>query len=333
MLLRDATGLLLLDPAECSGKTPWQPLDRLLDDADHADPLAAGDHVVVLPAAGEFIQLTWSGTTPKLRVRHVPLSGAGTTEVHDLPAPPAGTPALGDGFVVLPLANGVAVRVDFKSPLIAGPNSRAAGADEQSPGHIVALGGDDFLLTDGGRGLMRVAWPGKLFQQRAVTELSARIVAPPAVLPGPAGSVPRICVADASDTLTLLDGERLDKLRSIALTGKITAGPFVRGASVVCVLDRRRLVVVDPEGGEPRGYGMNADIVGAPLLVDGMLVVADVSGTFLALNPQTAERLGNGYTMRANTAPETAPVPFGPGRLLVPLNDGTLLLLPLAKLR
>jgi hypothetical protein len=250
-----------------------------------------------------------------------------------LPALPAGTPALGDGFVVLPLANGVAVRIDFKGLTVAGPNWRAPGADEQSPGHIVALGGDNFLLTDGGRGLMRVAWPGKLVQQRAMAELSARIISPPAVLPGPAGSMPRICVADASDTLTLLDGERLDKLRFIPLAGKITAGPFICGSSVVCVLDRRRLVVVDPEGGEPREYGMNADIVGAPVLVDGMLIVADVSGTFLALNPQTAERLGAGYTMRANTAPETAPVPFGPGRLLVPLNDGTLLLLSVAKLR
>lgn len=335
VLLRDATGLLLLDPAEFAGAKTWQPLDSLLDDADHPDTLGPDDRVMVLPAAREFVQLTWSSTAaaPTLRVRHVPLTGPATAELHNLPAPPAGTAALGDGFVILPLGNGVAMRVDFNGTLVAGPNWRAPGADEQSPGHVVALGGDDFLLTDGGRGVMRVSWPGKLFQQRAVAELGARIVTPPAVLPTAAGTTPRICVADASDTLTLLDGERLDKLRSWPLPGKITAGPFVRGSAIVCVLDHRRLILLHPEEGEPREYAMIADIVGAPVLVEGMLVVADVSGHFLALNPRTGAALGAGYTMRANTAPETTPVPFGPGRLLVPLNDGTLLLLPLDKLR
>jgi outer membrane protein assembly factor BamB len=334
VLLRDATGLLLLDPAQFASDEarPWQAVDGFLEDAE---PLGAHDRITLLPGTGAVVQLAWSSAagSAKLRIRHVPLSGAGTTEVHDLPAPLAGTPAGGDGFVVLPLANGVAVRVDFKGTIVAGPNWRAAGADEQTPGHIVALGGNDFLLTDGGRGLLRVSWPGKAVQQRATGELSHRIVAPPAVVPSAAGIAPRICVADASDTLTLLDGERLQPLRAMPLAGKITAGPFVRGRAIVCVLDNKRLLAVDPDSGEPWEYAMVSDIVGAPVLVEGMLVVADVSGRFLALNPQSGEPLGAGYTLRANTAPETAPVPFGPGRLLVPLNDGTLLLLPLDKLR
>jgi outer membrane protein assembly factor BamB len=333
ILMRDATGLLLLDPTQLTGDKPWQPVDSLLDDADHPDTLAAGEHVMLLPAAGEFIQLTWRDNGPKtLRVRHVALGGAGTTNSYQLPAAPAGKPALGDGFLVLPLANGVAFRLDFKGTLTGGPNWRAPGADEQSPGHVVALGGDRFSLTDGGRGLMLVSWPGTLPRQLAATEVGARIVTPPAVVPG-ATMTPRICVADAADTLTLLDGERLVKLRSWPLDGKITAGPYVRGSVIVCVLDNRRLVALDPDRGERWKYTMVADIVGEPVLVEGMLVAADVSGRFLALNPETGESLGAGYTLRANTAPETAPVPFGPGRLLVPLNDGTLLLLPLEKLR
>jgi outer membrane protein assembly factor BamB len=333
VLLRDPTGLLLLDPAQFTGDKPWQPVDSLLDNADHADTLAAGEHVMLLAGAGQFIQLTWRDATPTLRVRHVPLGGAGTTNSYQLPAAPAGKPSLGDGYLVLPLANGVTFRLDFKGTLTGGPNWRAPGADEQSPGYVVALGGDDFLLTDGSRGLQLIRWPGMLaLPRRAVAEVGARIVAPPAVLPG-AGGTPRICVADASDTLTLLDGERLVKLRSWPLDGKITAGPFVRGSVIVCVLDQRRLIALDPDRGERWQYTMVADIVGEPVLVEGMLVAADVSGRFLALNPETGEPLGAGYTLRANTAPETAPVPFGPGRLLVPLNDGTLLLLPLEKLR
>ncbi len=127
-------------------------------------------------------------------------------------------------------------------------------------------------------------------------------------------------------------GERLQVLRRWQLAGKITAGPFVRGPAIVCVVDHKQLIGIDPEANEPfLDYAM-ADIVGAPVLVQGMLVAADVMGNFLAFDPQTGAKLGPGYTLRANTAPETAPVPFGPGRLLVPLNDGTLLLLPLEKL-
>jgi hypothetical protein len=268
-----------------------------------------------------------------LAVRHVPLSGPDRQSEHELPAPLAGTPALGDRCVLLPLANGVAVRLDFDGNVLAGPNWRAAGVDEQSPGHIVALGGDDFLVTDGSRGLVRITWQGKLHPQRAAAELSHRIIAAPAVLPSGANIGRRICVADASDTLTLLDGERLKELRHWNLGGKITAGPFVRGDGIVCILDQKRIVWIGPEQAEPRWeYSLVSAIVGAPPLVEGMLIVADVSGRFLAFDPQKGP-LGPGYMLRANVAPETAPVPFGPGRLLVPLSDGTLLLLPLQKLR
>ena len=148
-----------------------------------------------------------------------------------------------------------------------------------------------------------------------------------------ADAAPRVCVADAADTLTLLDGESLKVLKRWPLPGKITAGPFVRGTTIVCVVGNKQLVGIDPERTEPWQYAMVSDIVGAPLLVDGMLVVADVSGRFQAFDPQNGSTLGAGYTLKANVAPDAAPVAFGPGRLLVPLNDGTLLLLPLAKLR
>ena len=277
----------------------------------------------------------------KLRIRTVAPAGASATKTIDLPAAIGGTPALGDGFVLLPLADGVAIRLDLAGGTVtAGPNWRAAGADEQAAGHIVALGGDEFLLTDGSRGLSRVSWPNaKIHERRKKAELSHRIIAPPVVLPGIADARPRVCVADASGAVTLLDGERLERLGHWQMNGKITAGPFVRGTLIVCVVEGKRLVGIDPERDERWQAHMVSDIVGAPLLVDDMLVVADVSGRFLALRPTDGQPTDGqpigaaGYRLRANVAPDAAPVPFGPGRLLVPLNDGTLLLLPLAKLR
>jgi hypothetical protein len=239
----------------------------------------------------------------------------------------------------LPLADGVAVRLDLGAggTVTAGPDWRIRGVDEQSPGHIVAMGGADFLLTDGGRGVARVSWPSaKVHERRAKAELSHRIVAPPVVLRTGADAATRIFVADAADTLTMLDGESLKVLKKPwTMPGKITAGPFVRGTMIVCVVNNNQLVGIDPERTETWKNAMvsDSDIVGAPQLVDGMLVVADVSGGFQAFDPQTGGALGAGYTLKANVAPDAAPVAFGPGRLLVPLNDGTLLLLPLAKLR
>jgi outer membrane protein assembly factor BamB len=337
VLLRDPTGLLLLDPAAFPDKpgTAWQTAGEFA----LREPLAADDRVVLLTGASEFVQLAWSSKpgSAKLHLRIVGLTGASAIKTVDLHSSLGGTPALGDGCVLLPLADGEAVRLDrADGTLAAGPNWRAAGADEQSTGHIVALGGDEFLLTDGSRGLSRVSWPSaKVHERLQKAELSQPIIAPPAVLPAIANAKPRVCVADAADTVTLLDSERLAVLRRWPMTGKITAGPFVRGTLIVCVVDNKRLVGIDPDRDKPWQYTMVSNIVGAPLLVEDMLVAANVSGQFLALRPVDGQPIGagKGFTLKANVAADTAPVPFGAGRLLVPLNDGTLLLLPLAKLR
>jgi hypothetical protein len=153
------------------------------------------------------------------------------------------------------------------------------------------------------------------------------------VLPGEAKK-PRVLVADASDTLTLLDGERLQTLRRWAFAGKITSGPFLRGPHVGCILDKKRLVWLDPDQEQPAWeYAFDAEVVGMPLLVENVLVIADAAGQMRALDPATGGPRGPGYTFRANVAPASAPLPFGPDRLFVPLSDGTAMLVPLGALR
>jgi outer membrane protein assembly factor BamB len=336
VLLRDPNGLFLLDSEQYSGEgvKPRQAIDDFLV----REPLGPNDEVLLLVGSTEFVQLAWSRTAapPKLRVRHIPPIGDSRTEEHELQALPAGTSAMGNGFALLPLANGVVARVSFGGTILAGPHWRGSGVDEQFPGHVVMVGADEFLMTDGRSGMARVSWPGKTHQQRAACELTHRIVSAPAVLPGTGGARPRLAVADASDTLSLLDAERLEVLRRWPLPGKITAGPFVQEGGIVCIVEHKRVVRIDPDRPGDRDsvweYTMVGDIVGAPVLLDGMLIIADVSGAIVAFEPNTGRTLG-GYTLRANVAPDAAPVPFGAGRLLLPLNDGTLVLLPLAKLR
>src|SRR5262249_50706840 len=123
---------------------------------------------------------------------------------------------------------------------------------------VAWINADEFLTTDGGRGVTHWVWPqGKeavsLPAERddkaaPPVEVPARIVPAPAVLPRADGKGElRVCVADADGGVTLLAGDLLQPRQRWDLGGRITAGPFVRGNGVGCVVDGRRLVWLDSE--------------------------------------------------------------------------------------
>jgi len=143
-----------------------------------------------------------------------------------------------------------------------------------------------------------------------------------------------VCIADAHGTLTLLSdtpagGKGWKPVRTWPLKGRITAGPFLRGSHVGCILDRRRLVWIDPtkDGVAWEFHDGNSVMVGTPPMLKDELIVALQSGKFVALDPATGKSAGPGYRLKANVAPLAAPVPFGKSRLLAPLSDGTLMIL------
>jgi hypothetical protein len=91
---------------------------------------------------------------------------------------------------------------------------------------------------------------------------------------------------------------------------------------------------LDPDkDGEVWRYTAAADLVGEPQLVDGCLVLADMSGKFVGLDLATGKATGKSYTLKANVAPSAAPIAFGKNRLFAPLTDGTVLWLSMAQLR
>jgi outer membrane protein assembly factor BamB len=252
-----------------------------------------------------------------------------------LPATVQGGPALDKDFVLLPLANGILVRISLADGgIVHGPDWRALGAEAETQGHVSILGGADFLVTDGSRGLQRLhIADGKIWDKRAELQLAHRIVTAPVVL-NRTQAKKEACVLDASDTLTLVDADRLTVLRNWQMPGKVTAGPFVRAGKIGCVVAKNRLVWIDPSEKTPAWeYAFVADVVGAPHLMDGMLVVGDIAGQFVALDPATGRPLGPDLTLKANLAPVAAPLPFGPGRAFAPLTDGTIVIVPLDKLR
>jgi hypothetical protein len=258
----------------------------------------------------------------------------------------AGTPAIVGQSMLLPLADGTIGRLsltDRRSE--GGPNWRAARVDENARGHIVALGADEFLTTDGSRGLTHWRWPANNPEFQTVpegrmpptVELPARIVTPPVVIPSAKGDAEwQVCVALADGTLTLLRGPDLKQEQpGHALGGKITAGPFRRGQYLGCVIDRRRLVWIDPSKlGLLWEYSTQGEvIVGEPQLVGDLVLVADLSGRFIGLDPASGKVQGSGYTLKTSAAPAATPVAFGPDVAFVPLTDGTVFLLPLHHLR
>jgi outer membrane protein assembly factor BamB len=272
-------------------------------------------------------------------LRRLDLDGKAAPEVREFSLQRAflGTPAVGPGCLVFPLANGLLVRQPLAGgPAVAGLQWRARHADDDAPGHVVWAGGSDYLITDGSSELRRLTWPeGTTGEQKAAVSLPQRIVAPPAVLVpvGKDGDL-RIVIADAGGTISLVEGEDLKVARQWTLPGTITAGPFARGGKVGCILDRRRLVWLEPVSKEPAWeYIASADIVGEPQLVGDLLVVASLDGHFVGVDPETGDAQGPGYTLRANVAPSAAPVSWEEGLLFAPLTDGTVLLLPQSRLQ
>jgi outer membrane protein assembly factor BamB len=315
---------------------------------------------LLLRGAGDVVyQVSTPGAGTDLVVRAyqaLPAGASGARPVAEegratLPgAALAGTPIIVNGSLVVALDDGRLVR--YSLPLrqgarhSSGPNWRSRRAVPGAPCYLAALGGDEFVSTDGRRGLIRWRWPpdgpceailpsGRRGDDPVTAELPDRIVVPPLALPGGMKEKGWVLVADLRGTLTLLEGKNLAPVRTWELGGTITAGPFLRGSHAGCIVDGTRLVWINPaQTDRAWEYTTSAGaIVGKPALVDGVLVVCDEGGQFAILDPKTGKQQGTGYKLKAAVAPAASPVAFGKSRIFAPLTDGTILLLSLEKLR
>jgi hypothetical protein len=212
---------------------------------------------------------------------------------------------------------------------------RSTTADPKSPGHIVAIGGEEFLTTDGNRGLSRWRWPVRQEpKEEKSRELPDRIATAPLVLSG-SGELKTVCVADVRGAVRLLRASDLTTIREWQLKGEVTAGPFRLGPSLGCILDQERLVVLDPSRDGPLWdhASPGEKIVGQPQLIGDVIVVANLSGRFFALDRGSGQRHAGEIRLQASVAPAASPVAFGKDRFFAPLTDGTVLLLSRKELR
>jgi outer membrane protein assembly factor BamB len=339
-------GLFLFDPAKHPADLDmaWQSAGRGL-----AKPLPEGStgSIWLVPGPDGQSVFEFACTEPgnRLIVREYHAGQLAATEhTFDLLARLAGSPAVGEKRILLPLGNGDTRQL--RLPLnptgsVNGPNWHLKSSPIELRGHVVWLGGEEFLATDGRRGVRRWQFgeddiwsevpPGKEF----AVQLTEPIAGIPIILSRPGGATPlRVCLADVNGTIYLFEGNDLKLARQWELKESITAGPFVRDGMIGCVLAGRRLVWLDPAKDEKLWkYDTPGEgIIGQPQIADGQVIVADVSGRFVGLDPATGVARGPGYELRASVGPAATPVGFGTGRAFAPLTDGTVLLLPLRHL-
>jgi outer membrane protein assembly factor BamB len=287
-----------------------------------------------------------SGNGLKVRVFQAGGEQASEYAISNVSPQLAGTPAVGANRILLPLADGntrqVRLPLGDMSAAVFGPNWRPLDRKYVVRAHIVWLGDDDFLVTNGQRGLTRYRFgQGTTYAQvpegkGPTLELAEDVAGVPVVLSrGGDGATLRVCVADNRGTVYLFEGDELKETRRWALKEPLTAGPFVRDGKIGCVVGRRRLVWLDPTKNDPlwRYDSPGEAILGQPQVADGMVLVADITGRFMGLDPATGLPRGPGYQLRASVGPAAAPAGFSPGRAFAPLTDGTVLLLPLHYLR
>jgi outer membrane protein assembly factor BamB len=251
----------------------------------------------------------------------------------------AGMPGVAADHLVLPLADGRFVRQFFLGPLESGLFWRNGETDPNSHGHVAVLGPQEFLITDGFRGLSRWQWPAggpKLEKSFELgTGAGAIVGAPLVVRKSDQSNGTLVCVADSKGSVFLIRANDLTIVRRWELKGPIATAPFLLGDHIGCVVDGRRFVWLNPDRDQPSWQYETpyAGIVGQPHLSKGLVVVADLAGRLVGLDPATGRPAGREYRMGKGAIPAAAPVPFGAEQLFVPVTDGSVLLPPIEQLR
>ena len=330
VLTQDREGaLFLFDPGQDSPAKDqeWRSAGRVL-----APPVkdAGGGPAFLLPGADghSAVGIVSAANGTRLEVRWY-RDGKVTAKTFTPVQPLAGTPGVGPDYLLLPLADGSLLQQGLDGAMRYGSWRTPQSTGPATAPHVVHLGPEEFLASDGFRMLSRWAWPTNQNPRVEKTRLlPGRIVAAPLILPE--GGV---CVALAGGKVQLLKADTWQTQWEAQFDRDVTAGPYRLGDFIACVVDHRQLVWFDPADGKSRQFPEQpaAAIVGRPQLVGGVIMLANLHGKITGIDPQTGKASGPADSLPAGVATAGAPVAFGPDRLFVPLSDGTVALVARAQ--
>jgi len=143
----------------------------------------------------------------------------------------------------------------------------------------------------------------------------------------------RVFVVDQKNTVYRVDSSHPASAAQWRSPQQITDGPFIRHDLMLVVEDGRTLVAFDARNADDafvplQRIRLRGRMCGRPVEVRNGLLVTDYSGSLAYISAEAAE-LRQRFQLSADALPAAAAVPFGQGRVLVPMSDGTLLWQPL----
>lgn len=273
------------------------------------------------------------------------------------PAPLAGLPAIINGTLLVPAADGFIHRLvigngtSIEDKLTPGPKWQLARGGETPKCFITVLSNETFLTSDGGKLLKRWNWPaggGGWADDNASWTVRAPISAAPLVLPAAAGKPARMLVADATGGMSLYALDRPDPLRRW-IPGVTPALPTGRVAPhfafqtdatgrqlVAYTVDEKKVVCLDVDADDPKwitagGEDAASHLVGSPVSAGGgRWLVTDLGGRIAVLNAEAGQAVLTKEVGLPGAVPAVAAVLLDPAHALVPLSDGTAALVDLA---
>ena len=206
-------------------------------------------------------------------------------------------------------------------------------APGQETAALCPLGSDAVLLVDQGRRLLRLEVRTKDLV-RSIDQVGETFHLPEPMAGNPLLVGNQLLVFDAAGTLYRLDPANPNlEVAAAASTGiQPAAGPFLRDNRMIVIDPRQRLVCFSTgPASEGKPCWISADpnrgrIRGDPVLVREVLLVADNSRNVAGIRLRDGQTLWK-EPLRVHVGPAAAAVPYGRDKVLVPLADGTLLVL------
>ncbi len=288
---------------------------------------------ILVPERGEKDSIT-------LRIRSVVNGTLASNASVPLPEKMAGPPLAHGDALYLPLADGIVYRfmpgADKLSP---GQSWKADGAAADATCFLAGGEGDTFYATDGNDRFRAWTWPPGVDAKMAAAsgwwDAIGTIVLPPVLTTGKDGKK-LLLVADAGGFAAYSPdraGEPIRKWRcgKELPAGKPTQGPVpVPGTDqVLFAIDNRHVVAIQPDADAPAWVsssdGPADELIG--ITTDGSKVYAtNAAGFIRVLKADTGASQGDPVSAGipgALPSPRGAATPFGPNKLVVPMIDGT----------
>jgi outer membrane protein assembly factor BamB len=333
-------GAVLLDPKKPIDGTKPVPADAVCPPVANPDP-AFGPAVVAANDKAAWVLVPERGEKDtRLRIRSIVNGSVAVGVSVPLPAKLAGPPLVLGDALYLALSDGVVYRyVPGAEKLAAGQSWKADGAPADATCYLTAGDGESFYATDGADRFRAWAWPpgsdAKMAPLTGWWDAIGPVILPPVLASGADGK-PLLIVADPGGFAAYAPdrpGEPVRKWRcgKDLPAGRPTHGPVLAGTGRVLVgIDGKHVVALKPDADAPAWVNSPADAADdlVDLTTDGTKVYATtIAGQVRVLTAETGAPHGDPVAAGipgALPSPRGAATPFGPNRLVVPMIDGTM---------